>query len=97
MPWNLEKEWAESDLKKHLDYAGGPYPYPQTMDVKGHLHAHMQHHSWARVHFNVLLNFEFSDYTPNNIDTRFTVECRLLPDAREHEIWRHKSQHLSHL
>ena len=45
MPWNLEKEWAESDLKKHLDYAGGPYPYPETMEVKGHLHAHMHHHA----------------------------------------------------
>lgn len=37
-PWNQEEAWAQSELKKAIDYAGGPYPYPQTQAVKKAVH-----------------------------------------------------------
>ena len=40
MPWNLEKEWNESEMKAHYDYAGGVYPYPKTANQKSAAHKH---------------------------------------------------------
>ena len=39
-PWDQEAAWAESDLKKALDYAGGPYPLKQATKKA----AHGEHH-----------------------------------------------------
>ena len=38
-PWDQEAAWAESELKKQLDYAGGPISYAKTKKP-----AHDEHH-----------------------------------------------------
>jgi hypothetical protein len=35
-PWDQEAAWAESDLKKALDYAGGPIPQKQASKKASH-------------------------------------------------------------